>query len=113
MFCVVSLNVRANCQFSIIVIILGPEITDINTTKDNRTESTSALSTDVLTITAVVSALCSFTVGIVVGGVLTQCCGKWCKRKQRSETTDYANIGPNTKASIELQQNEAAYESIN
>ena len=65
----------------------------------------------VLTITAAtaVCVLCSFTAGLLVCGVLTRCCGKWCKREQREETPDYVDTGPNTN---ELQQNEA-YGSIN
>ena len=92
--------------------ILG---SDNSITKDNSTESTSLLSTaGVLTITVAtaVCVLCSFTAGLLVCGMLARCCGKWCKREQREETPDYVNIGPNTNASIELQQNEA-YGNIN
>ena len=69
--------------------------------------------TDAVVITAVVCVLCGFTAGLLVGGVLTQCCGKrwkyWQKTGQIEKyATDYENPNPNqNNGDIEIQRNEA------
>ena len=63
-----------------------------------------------MVITVVVGGLCSFTAGLLLGVLLTQC-NVHCHRKQRRSQTErplvYVDIQPEMKTDIELQHNEA------
>ena len=65
---------------------------------------------DVVATTAVVSGLCNFMAGLLVGGAFTWCWRKhWNqqKREQRERPPVYEEVEPNKNTAIELQQNEA------
>ena len=73
--------------------------------------TSSSLSTaDAVAITAVVGGLCSFTAGLLLGVLLTQC-HVHCHRKQKRGQTErppvYEDIQLEMKADIELKHNEA------
>ena len=65
---------------------------------------------DAVAITTVVGGLCSFTAGLLLGVLLTQC-HVHCHRKQKRGQTErppvYEDIQPEMKPDIELQHNEA------
>ena len=68
----------------------------------NSTSASSSLSTaDAVAITAVVTGLCSFTAGLLLGVLLTRC-NVHCHRQQKSGQTErppvYDDIQPETKA---------------
>ena len=77
----------------------------------SQCESSSSLSTaDAVAITAVVGGLCSFTAGLLLGVLLTQCHVHCCRKQKRGQTERppvYEDIQPEMKADIELQHNEA------
>ena len=77
----------------------------------NSTSASSSLSTaDTVAITAVVTGLCSFTAGLLLGVLLTRCnvhCHRQQKRGQAERPPVNEDIQPETKAGIELQTNEA------
>ena len=59
--------------------------------------------------TAVVCVVCSFTAGLLVGVLLTQCVGV-CRRRKRDQTEIppvYENITLEKTPAIQLQTNEA------
>ena len=65
---------------------------------------------DGVAITAVVGGLCSFTAGLLLGVLLTQC-HVHCHRKQKRGQTErppvYEDIQPEMKTDVKLQHNEA------
>ena len=73
--------------------------------------TSSLLSTaDAVGITAVVGGLCSFTAGLLLGVLLTQCyvhCYRKQKRGQTERPPVYEDLQPEMKADIELKHNEA------
>ena len=78
--------------------------------KNNK--SVTVCTADVVATTAVVSGLCNFMAGLLVGGAFTWCWRKhWNqqKREQRERPPVYEEVEPNKNIStaIELQQNEA------
>ena len=65
---------------------------------------------DVVATTAVVSGLCNFMAGLLVGGTFTWCWRKhWNqqKREQRERPPVYEEVEPNENTAIELQHNKA------
>ena len=84
----------------------------IGNVKDSKAESDSLYTADILAITAVVCGLCSFAAGLLVGGLLTQCCSKcWTQQRRGKTCTEkppvYEDVEPNKNVVIELQHNEA------
>ena len=78
--------------------------------KKSKADSDSLHTADVVAITAVVCGLCSFTAGLLVGGVLTQCCRKCWIQQRRGKTEKppvYEDVEPNKNIAIELQYNDA------
>ena len=73
--------------------------------------TSSLLSTaDAVAITAVVGGLCSFTAGLLLGVLLTQCHVHYHRKQKRGQTERppvYEDIQPEMKADIELKDNEA------
>ena len=69
--------------------------------------SSSSLSTgEVVVATAVVCVVCSFTAGLLVGVLLTQCVGVCGRRRKRGQTV-YEDITLEKTPAIQLQTNEA------
>ena len=78
---------------------------------DHESEGSSSLNTaEVVATTAVVCVMCSFTAGLLLGVLLTQC-HVHCHRKQKRGQTEippvYEDIPLEKKPAIELHSNEA------
>ena len=75
------------------------------------TSSSSSLSTvEAVVATAVVCVVCSFTAGLLVGVLLTQCVGVCGRRRKRGQTEIppvYEDITLEKTPAIQLQTNEA------
>ena len=76
-----------------------------------NTGSSEALSTgEAVVTTAVVCVVCSFTAGLLVGVLLTQCVGVCGRRRKRGQTEIppvYEDIALEKTPAIQLQTNEA------
>ena len=84
---------------------------DTATNKDGKKSSSAALSTaEAVATTGVVCGVCSFTAGLLLGVLLTQCHGH-CQRKGKRGQTEippvYEDIPLEKTPPIELNTNEA------
>ena len=84
---------------------------DTATNKDGKKSSSAALSTaEAVVTTGVVCVVCSFTAGLLLGVLLTQCHGH-CHRKGKRGQTEippvYEDIPLEKTPPIELDTNEA------
>ena len=98
-----------NAGTSSTTVSLG--VTATLTPSNPPTSSSSSLSTgEAVVATAVVCVVCSFTAGLLVGVLLTQCvgvCGRRRKRGQSEIPPVYEDITLEKTPAIQLQTNEA------